>query len=50
MVSLTGGSRKVIGWQADLWWAVEGVGVEDRLDHDEGLGQVLAHKMVAVVG
>lgn len=28
---------------------VEGVGVEDRLDHDQGLGQVLAHKVVSVI-
>lgn len=33
-----------------LWGAVEGVGVEDWLDHDEGLGQVLPVELVAVVG
>lgn len=33
-----------------LRWAVEGVSVQDRLDHDEGLGQVLPVELVAVVG
>lgn len=38
------------GDEADLWWSVEGVRVEDWLDHDQGLGQVLSHKVVPVVG
>ena len=29
---------------------VEGVGVEDGLDHDQRLGLVLPHELVAVVG
>ena len=29
---------------------MEGVGVEDGLDHDQGLGQVLPDKVVPVVG
>lgn len=33
-----------------LRWAVEGVSVQDRLDHDEGLGQVLPVELVAIVG
>lgn len=33
-----------------LRWAVEGVSVQDWLDHDEGLGQVLPVELVAVVG
>lgn len=33
-----------------LRWAIEGVGVQDRLDHDEGLGQVLPVEMVSVIG
>ena len=24
-----------------LWGTIEGVGIQDRLDHDQGLGQVL---------
>lgn len=38
------------GCEADLWWSIEGVGVEDGLDHDEGLRQVLPDKVVPVVG
>lgn len=38
------------GCEADLWWSMEGVGVEDGLDHDEGLGQVLPDKVVPVIG
>lgn len=30
--------------------AVEGVGVQHRLDHDQGLGQVLSVEVVSVVG
>lgn len=26
------------GSEADLWWSVEGVRVQDGLNHDEGLG------------
>lgn len=33
-----------------LRWAVEGVSIQDRLDHDKGLGQVLPVELVAVVG
>ena len=29
---------------------MEGVGVEDGLDHDQGLGQVLSDKVVPVIG
>lgn len=36
--------------ETDLWWSVEGIRVEDRLDHDQGLGQVLSHKVVPVIG
>lgn len=38
------------GCEADLWWSVEGVRVEDGLDHDEGLGEVLPDKVVPVIG
>jgi len=31
-----------------LWWAIERVAVEDRLDHDQRLGEVLAHQHVSV--
>lgn len=33
-----------------LWRPVEGVGVENRLDHNESLGQVLPVEVVPVVG
>lgn len=33
-----------------LWRPVEGVGVEDRLNHDEGLSQVLPVEVMSVVG
>ena len=35
---------------ADLWRTVEGVGVEDGLDHDQALGHVLLVELVPVVG
>lgn len=38
------------GCEADLWWSVEGVRVEDGLDHDEGLGEVLPDEVVPVIG
>lgn len=33
-----------------LRWAVEGISIQDWLDHDEGLSQVLPVELVAVVG
>lgn len=36
--------------RADLGGSVEGVGVENGLDHDERLGQVLPVEVVSVVG
>lgn len=32
-----------------LWWSMERIGVENGLDHDEGLGQILSGKMVSVI-
>lgn len=37
---------RVLGY---LWRSVEGVSVENRLDHDEGLSQVLPVEMMSVV-
>lgn len=36
--------------QSHLWGSMEGVGIENGLDHDEGLGQVLPGKVVSVIG
>ena len=33
-----------------LRWSIKGVGIKDGLDHDEGLGEVLSHELVSVVG
>ena len=32
-----------------LWGPVEGVGIQDGLDHDEGLGEVLPGKVVPII-
>lgn len=33
-----------------LWWSVEGVRIENGLDHNEGLSQILPGKMVPIIG
>lgn len=38
------------GCEADLWWSIEGVWVEDGLDHDQGLREVLPDEVVPVIG
>ena len=35
--------------QHGLWWPVEGVGVQDGLDHNERLGEVLDQKAVSEI-
>lgn len=36
--------------QNRLRWSIEGVGVEDRLDHDQGLSQILFRQAMPIVG
>ena len=33
----------------NLWWPMEGVGIENRLNHDQGLGQVFNIQHVSAI-
>lgn len=41
--------RSYWGCEADLWWSMKRVRVENGLDHDEGLGQILSDKVMPVI-